>query len=31
VTRDQVKDSPPWSPAEIVDQAFEKRLYTYYG
>ncbi len=31
VTRGQVKDSPAWDPAEIINQAFEKRLHAYYG
>ena len=31
LTRDQVKASPPWDPAAMIDQAYEKRLHGYYG
>ena len=27
----QIKDSPPWDPDEIVDQAYEKQLHSHYG
>lgn len=30
VTRSQVKASPPWDPMDIIDQAYEKRLHSYY-
>ncbi len=31
VTRSQVKGSPPWDPMDMIDQAHEKRLHSYYG
>jgi hypothetical protein len=31
VTRLQVKGSPPWDPAEVVSNVYEKRLHGYYG
>jgi hypothetical protein len=31
VSRAQVKGSPPWDPAEIVNRAYEERLHGYYG
>jgi hypothetical protein len=31
VTREQVKASPPWEPAETIDRAYEERLHGYYG
>jgi hypothetical protein len=30
VTRDQVKSSPPWQPAETVNEEYEKRLHAHY-
>ncbi|MGI4955241.1 MAG: PRC-barrel domain containing protein [Janthinobacterium lividum] len=29
--RDQVKASPPWDPAEIISEAYERRLHGYYN
>jgi hypothetical protein len=31
VTRDQVKSSPPWDPATVIDQISEQRLHKHYG
>lgn len=31
VSRDIVKGSPPWNPAAAIDQAYERRLHSYYG
>jgi len=31
ITRAQVKGSPPWEPATIIDRAYEGRLHGYYG
>jgi hypothetical protein len=31
VDRDQVKASPPWNPADRIDQAYEERLHKHYG
>ncbi len=31
VARDQVKASPPWDPADMIDEAYEKRLHGHYG
>jgi len=31
VTRDRVKASPPWDPAAIINDIYEKSLHTYYG
>ncbi len=31
VTQAHVKASPPWNPAEMIDQYYEKRLHTHYG
>jgi hypothetical protein len=31
VTRDQVKTSPPWDPAELVERAYEQRLHLHYS
>jgi len=30
-TRDQVKASPAWDPAELIDQSYEQRLHAHYG
>ena len=30
ITRDKVKSSPPWNPADIVDGTFERRLHSHY-
>ncbi len=30
VTRDQVKGSPAWDPADIIDQPYQERLHGYY-
>jgi sporulation protein YlmC with PRC-barrel domain len=29
--REQIKDSPPWDPEEIIDQAYEEKLHSHYG
>jgi hypothetical protein len=31
VSRDLIKTSPPWDPADIIDQADEKRIHAHYG
>ena len=31
LTRDQVKASPPWDPAAVIDQAYAQHLHGYYG
>jgi sporulation protein YlmC with PRC-barrel domain len=31
VSRDQVHESPPWDPADLVDQAYEERLHSHYA
>ena len=31
VSREAVKGSPPWDPAEIIERSYEQRLHTYYG
>lgn len=31
VTRDQVKGSPAWDPAGVIDRDFEKRVHGHYG
>jgi sporulation protein YlmC with PRC-barrel domain len=31
VTRDQVKTSPKWDPAELVEHVYERRLHHHYG
>lgn len=31
ITRDKVKASPPWDPAELTDTPFERQLHNYYG
>ena len=31
LTREQVKNSPPWSPEEFGDEAYEKDLHAHYG
>jgi len=31
LTRDQIKNSPTWSPDALVNRAYEERLYDYYG
>jgi hypothetical protein len=31
VTRDQVKTSPKWDPAEIVERGYERQLHSHYG
>lgn len=31
VSRDRIKASPPWNPAEIITEAYEKGLHGYYG
>ena len=31
VTRDQVRNSPAWDAAEIIDEDYEKRLHGHYG
>lgn len=30
ITRDRVKSGPPWSPLDLIDQAYEKRLHSQY-
>lgn len=29
--REQVRTSPPWEPADIIEQAYEQRLHKHYG
>ncbi len=31
VTRDQVKASPAWNPADIINRSYQERLHGYYG
>ena len=31
LSRDQVKGSPPWNPAQIINREYENRLHGYYG
>jgi hypothetical protein len=31
VTREQVKDSPPWDPLKLIDEMYEQRLHKHYG
>lgn len=31
VTREQVKNSPPWDPLKLIDEVYEQRLYRHYG
>jgi hypothetical protein len=31
VTRGQVKGSPAWNPAEVIERAYQERLHGYYG
>jgi hypothetical protein len=31
VSRDQVRESPPWDPAALVDRAYEERLHGHYS
>ncbi len=31
VTRDQVKGSPAWNPAEVIERTYQERLHGYYG
>jgi hypothetical protein len=31
VTRDKVKDSPPWDPVDDLDLSYERRLHAHYG
>lgn len=31
VTRQQVKDSPPWDPLKLIDEMYEQRLHRHYG
>lgn len=31
VSKEKVRESPPWDPAAIIDQYYEKRLHTHYG
>jgi hypothetical protein len=31
VSREQVKSSPSWEPAQIIDDMYERRLHTHYG
>lgn len=31
ISRDKVKSSPSWNPAELIDGEFEKRLHGHYG
>ena len=31
LTRDQVKASPPWDAAAVIDRAYEQHLHGYYG
>jgi hypothetical protein len=31
VTRDAVKGGPPWDPAQIIEDAYQKRLHAHYG
>jgi hypothetical protein len=31
VSRDQVKNSPPWDPLQLIDKMYEQRLYSHYG
>ncbi len=30
VSREQVKGSPPWNPAEVAEQVYERQLHRYY-
>jgi sporulation protein YlmC with PRC-barrel domain len=30
IARDQIKASPPWNPADPIDEEFENRLYSHY-
>lgn len=30
VTRDRVKNSPPWSPIDLIDESYQRRLHGYY-
>ena len=30
IARNQVKASPPWNPSDLIDEEFEKRLYSHY-
>jgi hypothetical protein len=31
VNRDRLKSSPPWSPLDTVEEAYERRLHDHYG
>lgn len=31
VSRDQVKGSPRWDPADVINRAYETRLHGYFG
>jgi hypothetical protein len=31
VNRDQVKNSPPWDPLQLIDELYGERLYRHYG
>lgn len=31
VTREQVKNSPPWDPLKLIDEVYAQRLYRHYG
>ena len=31
ITRDRVKNSPPWDPLAAIDRAYERELHGYYG
>jgi hypothetical protein len=31
VTRDQVRSSPPWKPADMMDDDYERFLHSHYG
>ncbi len=31
LSRNQVKASPPWNPADIIDRDYERLLHGYYG
>ncbi len=31
VSRDQVRNSPPWSPLDRIDRSYEKQLHQHYG
>lgn len=31
VSRSRVKESPPWDPADMIDQAYGEQLHAHYG